>query len=150
MFRLTLRPSLRQFSRLYGLERNEAVIRHHFLPLTSLLPSKNFSMPPKRAASLKSKRKSSPAASDSEDGGSKAKKAKVTRKKEAAEQVGVAPENAQPTNKELPENIEFPVKIAGTIRIASWNVSGLAAAQKKVRFHFLSSCLPLTRIIPGI
>lgn len=109
-------------------------------------------MPPKRAASSKSKRKSesSRAASDSEEGGSKAKKAKVARKKEAGEEVGVAPENAQPTNKDLPENIEFPAKIAGTIRIASWNVSGLAAAQKKVRFHFLISCLPLTRIISGI
>ncbi|THH07665.1 hypothetical protein EW145_g3226 [Phellinidium pouzarii] len=39
--------------------------------------------------------------------------------------------NGQPTNKVLPVRIEFPEKIAGTARIVTWNVSGLAACQKK-------------------
>ncbi|KAI0807326.1 Endonuclease/exonuclease/phosphatase [Fomes fomentarius] len=40
-------------------------------------------------------------------------------------------ENAQPTNKVLPVQISFPPKIEGTVRIAAWNICGLAAAQKK-------------------
>ncbi|KAF9052903.1 Endonuclease/exonuclease/phosphatase [Panaeolus papilionaceus] len=37
----------------------------------------------------------------------------------------------QPTNKALPDVIAFPPKQDGTIRIACWNVSGLAASEKK-------------------
>ena len=88
-------------------------------------------MPPKRTASSKSKRKPSPS-SDSEGEASQPKKAKVT-KKASGEEAGTSADNPQPTNKEIPEHIEFPAKVAGTTRIASWNVSGLAAAQKKVR-----------------
>jgi AP endonuclease 1 len=39
------------------------------------------------------------------------------------------PENV---NKVLPINISFPARIQGTLRIAAWNICGLAASQKKV------------------
>lgn len=42
-------------------------------------------------------------------------------------------ENTQPTNTALPAEITFPPKSEGTTRIATWNVCGLAASQKKVR-----------------
>lgn len=42
-------------------------------------------------------------------------------------------ENGQPTNKTIPTEIHFPEKNADSVRIASWNVSGLAASLKKVR-----------------
>ncbi|CDO68300.1 hypothetical protein BN946_scf184799.g27 [Trametes cinnabarina] len=38
----------------------------------------------------------------------------------------------QPTNKVLPVHIEFAPKAEGAIRIATWNICGLAAASKKV------------------
>ena len=47
----------------------------------------------------------------------------------------------QPTNKVLPVQISFPPKMEGTVRIAAWNICGLAAAQKKVRG--LEPCLVL-------
>jgi len=73
-------------------------------------------MPPKRASSSKRK------ASDSDDEAPKTpKKAKVAD----------ALINTQPTNKVLPVNIVFPERIAGTLRLATWNVCGLAASQKK-------------------
>ncbi|PPQ63091.1 hypothetical protein CVT24_005946 [Panaeolus cyanescens] len=37
----------------------------------------------------------------------------------------------QPTNKTLPDIINFPPKESGTLRVACWNVSGLAATAKK-------------------
>ncbi|KAF8911988.1 Endonuclease/exonuclease/phosphatase [Gymnopilus junonius] len=40
-------------------------------------------------------------------------------------------QNPQFTNKVLPVHINLPAKQSGTTRIASWNVSGLAAAEKK-------------------
>lgn len=96
-------------------------------------------MPPKRAAS--SKRKAD--ASDSEDHGEgaspkaatiKTKKAKVDSKEatETSSDPSVAP-NGQPTNKVLPVTISFPPKTLESVRIASWNICGLAASQKKVR-----------------
>lgn len=39
---------------------------------------------------------------------------------------------AQPTNKVLPTQISFPEKSEDTVRVAAWNICGLAAAQKKV------------------
>ncbi|KAI0374874.1 hypothetical protein BV20DRAFT_961084 [Pilatotrama ljubarskyi] len=48
---------------------------------------------------------------------------------EAAEAQSAA--NAQPTNKVLPVHIAFPPKGEGLVRIATWNICGLAAAQKK-------------------
>lgn len=83
-------------------------------------------MPPKRTASSTSKRKASPSEDDQESQ-SQSKKAKTS----TPESGGLAP-NGQPTNKVLPEVINFPEKNEGTWRIASWNVSSLAAAQKKV------------------
>lgn len=56
----------------------------------------------------------------------------------------VAP-NGQPTNKVLPVNISFPPRVAGTLRFATWNVCGLAAAQKKVRCHSAQSNGPRTK-----
>ena len=41
-------------------------------------------------------------------------------------------ENPQPTNKVLPVHISFPQRSSDTLRIATWNVCGLAASQKKV------------------
>ncbi|KAF7363609.1 DNA-(apurinic or apyrimidinic site) lyase [Mycena sanguinolenta] len=79
-------------------------------------------MPPKRASSSKRK------ASDSEDEATDTtKKAKPTKKAKVAEERI----NTQPTNKVLPVNIVFPERIPGTLRLATWNVCGLAASQKK-------------------
>ncbi|KAG6867030.1 hypothetical protein C0991_003947 [Blastosporella zonata] len=43
----------------------------------------------------------------------------------------VALENAQPTNKVMPVTITFAPKIPGTLRLATWNICGLAASSKK-------------------
>lgn len=84
--------------------------------LSLWLPSV-INMPPNRTAST-SKRKASPAE----------EAPKVAKKAKAAEEP---PSSAQPKNKTLPVNINFPSRIAGTLRLASWNVAGLAASQKK-------------------
>ncbi|KAK7020450.1 DNA-lyase [Favolaschia claudopus] len=78
-------------------------------------------MPP-RASSSKRK------ASDSEDDVSDAPvKKKSTKKLKVTEQRV----NTQPTNKVLPVNIVFSERTPGTLRLAAWNVCGLAASQKK-------------------
>ncbi|KAJ7510069.1 Endonuclease/exonuclease/phosphatase [Mycena galericulata] len=74
-------------------------------------------MPPKATSS---KRK----ASDSDE----ETKPKRTKKTKVAEPPRV---NSQPTNKVLPVNIIFPERTPGTLRLATWNVCGLAASQKK-------------------
>lgn len=109
-----------------------------------ILASRLSHMPPKRTVSSSSKRKAS--SSDSDEGAgeqSQSKKAKVDVKKKAT--TADVPEgfsvNGQPTNKVLPVHIEFPPKNAGTIRIATWNVSGLAASQKKV-YAIRRPCYP--------
>jgi len=52
-------------------------------------------------------------------------------------------ENPQPTNKVLPVHINFPPRVPDVLRIATWNVCGLAASQKKV-FVFLDlACSPI-------
>lgn len=79
-------------------------------------------MPPKRT---QSKRKISD--SDGDDKEINAKKSKVAS-------PGPSPDNAQPTNTVLPVHISFPPKIPGTLRLATWNVCGLAASQKKVYY----------------
>ncbi|KAH9854215.1 Endonuclease/exonuclease/phosphatase [Lenzites betulinus] len=48
-------------------------------------------------------------------------------------------EGAQPTNKVLPEHIEFPPRADGALRIAAWNICGLAAAQKKGFKHYVEA-----------
>ncbi|KAK0483746.1 Endonuclease/exonuclease/phosphatase [Armillaria novae-zelandiae] len=70
-------------------------------------------MPPKRAGTSKRK------AAYSDDDATNTKKAKVES----------SVEGAQPTNKVLPVNISFPPRKG--LRIAAWNVCGLAASQKK-------------------
>lgn len=47
--------------------------------------------------------------------------------------------NGQPNNKVLPTTIVFPKRQADCLRIATWNICGLAASQKKVGFCGLSS-----------
>lgn len=94
-------------------------------------------MPPKKAPST-SKRKLSSSPEDEEPEAVKRPKTNATGKGKAKEpaadsgDTGIGP-NGQPTNKVMPVNIEFPKKTPGTLRFASWNICGLAAAQKKVR-----------------
>ena len=76
-------------------------------------------MPPQSASASKRK------VSVSDDEGGQLKKSKLSS-------ASPAPENAQPTNKVLPVHISFPPRIPGTLRLATWNVCGLAASQKKV------------------
>jgi AP endonuclease 1 len=109
-------------------------------------------MPPKRAAASKRKLEedseseadaaTSEFASDANDSDApstskpKAKKAKTTKAPKAAKAKttkAAKPINDQPTNKTLPDEIQFPAKNEGCVRIATWNICGLAAAQKKVR-----------------
>ncbi|KZT11321.1 uncharacterized protein LAESUDRAFT_720540 [Laetiporus sulphureus 93-53] len=72
---------------------------------------------------------------------SKAKsKAKAdVSEEEEEEKEGETTSNKQPTNKVLPVHISFPPRAPGTIRIASWNVSGLAAAEKKGFRYYLEA-----------
>ena len=67
----------------------------------------------------------------------RAKRAKRTETTVTSDDAQLAP-NGQPTNKVLPVNIVFPPRAAGTLRLATWNVCGLAAAQKKVPFNLLT------------
>lgn len=79
-------------------------------------------MPPKRASM--SKRKASVSVNDPDESGAQTKKSKLSSPSPL--------ENAQPTNKVLPVHISFSPRIPGTLRLATWNVCGLAASQKKV------------------
>ena len=63
---------------------------------------------------------------------SKAKKARTD---------GSTPEHI---NKVLPVNISFPARIEGTVRIATWNICGWAASQKKVRQKIYDVCSNLS------
>ncbi|KAF5389809.1 hypothetical protein D9757_003703 [Collybiopsis confluens] len=80
-------------------------------------------MPPKRTSS--SKRKAVLESEHEDDASSSSKKAKFSASDDTVSSGG------QPTNKVLPLNISFPEQHAGTWRIATWNVCGLAASQKK-------------------
>ena len=62
-----------------------------------------------------------------------ATKAQAKSKEKDADTNAFPDPDAQPTNKVLPEHIAFAPKAEGTVRIATWNICGLAAAQKKVR-----------------
>ena len=59
--------------------------------------------------------------------------AKEAAKGDGGTDAAAASENEQPTNKVLPVQISFAPKAEGTVRIATWNICGLAAASKKVR-----------------
>lgn len=79
------------------------------------------------------KTKSTSSAGASSKSKSKAAKSSAGDGEEGGKaETGLA-QNGQPTNKVLPSEISFPSKPEGTVRIASWNVSGLAACRKKVR-----------------
>ncbi|KAJ3732300.1 Endonuclease/exonuclease/phosphatase [Lentinula guzmanii] len=86
-------------------------------------------MAPKRASSSKRK-----AISDSEDEDtsltktSSSKKAKISP---PSTSDNVVSSSGQPTNKVLPVHISFPERQQGTVRLATFNVCGLAASQKK-------------------
>ncbi|KAG6871751.1 hypothetical protein C0995_000439 [Termitomyces sp. Mi166 len=56
---------------------------------------------------------------------------KTTKKAKTDPTDAQAPKNTQPTNKVLPVTITFPQKTPGTLRIATWNICGLAASSKK-------------------
>lgn len=103
-------------------------------------PGSDFEEKPKKKTKASAKRKA--AASDDEAGpsnakGSKSKKAKTTEDTENSETAkGLAP-NGQPTNKVLPVHIELPPRDDNVLRIATWNICGLAASSKKVRVSSL-------------
>ncbi|KIK57680.1 hypothetical protein GYMLUDRAFT_246676 [Collybiopsis luxurians FD-317 M1] len=90
-------------------------------------------MPPKRASSSKRKAVSD---SEGEDDAPDASSTKATAKKRAKVSPPDTSSNAvssggQPTNKVLPVNISFSERHPEALRLATWNVCGLAASQKK-------------------
>jgi len=90
-------------------------------------------MPPKPArTSSKRKIREGSDESDREAGGSTQAQAENASKKARKEEKPTSGSTLH-TNKVLPINIVVPPKPANATRIASWNVSGLAASQKKVR-----------------
>ncbi|KAG6814533.1 hypothetical protein H0H92_000059 [Tricholoma furcatifolium] len=62
-----------------------------------------------------------------DDGEVKTKPTQAKKVKVDSEEL----ENTQPKNKVLPVNIKFPPKTAGTLRLATWNICGIAASSKK-------------------
>lgn len=100
-------------------------------------------MPPKRTASLKasgSKRKVEERDTDTEEETqrvkgtqSSASGSKPSLKRTKTEYV----QNGQPKNKVLPVKITFEKRKEDALRIATWNVCGWAASQKKVRVLML-------------
>ena len=91
-----------------------------------------------------------PAAKKRKTGAGKAKaKGKAATKTKEGGTTGKGKTNAnastQPTNKAIAPDIAFAPKTeAGAVRIATWNICGLAAAQKKVcplaRCAFVALC----------
>ena len=100
-------------------------------------------MPPKRAASS-SKRKASNSDSEQEFENT-TKKPKVVVAGTESDRAS----NGQPTNKVLPTAIKFPSRTENSVRIASWNVCGLAASQKKVRQRFQDCSRTMIDIVQG-
>ena len=86
-------------------------------------------MPPKRKIAVTDD--NAVTASDSEGASQSQPSAKRVKQTESTSDDAKAP-NGQPTNKVLPVNVVFPPRAAGTLRFATWNVCGLAAAQRKV------------------
>ncbi|GLB34830.1 putative DNA-(apurinic or apyrimidinic site) lyase [Lyophyllum shimeji] len=72
-----------------------------------------------------SKRKASCSDSDIEE------PKKTTKRPKKVASADAIPANTQPTNKVLPIHISFPPRTSGTLRLATWNICGLAASQKK-------------------
>lgn len=94
-------------------------------PSASPQPSAAEAQPAKASV----KRKAAVPPSDNADAESSQQPKKKAKVSETAEIAS----NGQPTNKVLPVHIEFPPKVAGTLRLAAWNICGLAASSKKVR-----------------
>ncbi|KAL6300139.1 Endonuclease/exonuclease/phosphatase [Sparassis latifolia] len=84
-------------------------------------------MAPERGTS--SKRKHSP--SEPADGSESSQPRASKKVKAKASPEDATSANAQPTNKVLPVHIQFAPRVPGTLRIATWNICGLAAATKK-------------------
>jgi len=90
----------------------------------------------KRTATIRESQEFDASFSQGTDFGEGASQESRTRKRPRKEdsQSSIA-EYTGPTNKVLPVHIQFPPKPPGTTRLASWNVSGLVACEKKVRFQ---------------
>ncbi|KAI0747276.1 Endonuclease/exonuclease/phosphatase [Irpex lacteus] len=84
--------------------------------------------PAKRASSSGKRKAASTEESESESQPSTSKKAKIAPQDATEGGLGAS---GQPTNKVLPVNISFAPKHEGALRIATWNICGLAAASKK-------------------
>lgn len=96
-----------------------------------------IAMPPKRRVTAK-KRDDAGTTSESESASQSQPRAKRVKRTETTSDDGKAP-NGQPTNKALPVDISFPPRVQGTLRLVTWNVCGLAAAQRKVHALFTRS-----------
>lgn len=98
---------------------------------SSPLTSEDESTKKKTKRPLAKKAKSAPAVLTAKP------KPKEKTKKVAASSTTVLDANvdatAMPVNKVLPTTITFPPREPGTLRLATWNVAGLAASQKKAR-----------------
>ncbi|KAF9013973.1 Endonuclease/exonuclease/phosphatase [Cyathus striatus] len=97
--------------------------------------SSAVSMPPKRPSNKRKVEESS--GSDAINEGSSV--AKRPKKNTSETPASASSESAQPTNKVLPVHISFPPKTAESTRIATWNVCGLAASQKKGFKHYVDA-----------
>ena len=73
----------------------------------------------------------------------KKQKAKAAKGDDVGKSESDLAPNGQPTNKALPAKIEFPPRSEGNIRIAAWNICGLAASSKKVCAILCVLSLPL-------
>ncbi|EGN93272.1 hypothetical protein SERLA73DRAFT_64236 [Serpula lacrymans var. lacrymans S7.3] len=82
-------------------------------------------MPPKG----KAKRKA-PLSDDEETSQTRSSKKTKKDEPEPSKETSIAP-NGQPTNKVLPVTITFPPSSEGHLKLATWNICGLAASQKK-------------------
>lgn len=101
-----------------------------FTPRPSTRP--HIAMPPKRKIAVK--RDDTSTASDTESVSQSQPRAKRAKQTAPTSDDAKAP-NGQPTNKVLPVSISFPPRTVGALRFVTWNVCGLAAAQRKVRFR---------------
>lgn len=102
------------------------------LRLLSTLSHCSASMPPKRK--INAKHDDANTVSDNESVSQSQPQAKRAKRTAPTSDDVKAP-NGQPTNKVLPVNIAFAPRAPGTLRFVTWNVCGLAAAQRKVSFR---------------
>ncbi|KAJ3725808.1 Endonuclease/exonuclease/phosphatase [Lentinula raphanica] len=88
-------------------------------------------MPPKRVSSSKRKAALESGDEDASITKSSSKKAKISPPPGPSDNRTEVSGNGQPTNKVLPVHISFPERHQGTLRLATFNVCGLASSQKK-------------------